>query len=182
MPPPIQVVLAAYDPAWPSAAGYAEQLRAAVRELVAVHHIGSTAVAGLEAQPIIDLMPLARSLSDLDDARGRIAALGYRWHGEYGISGRYCTLDDAATGVRLVRLHCFRVGSAHAVRHLAFRDYPRAFPEVARDDAAEKRRARALFPDDSYAYGDVKSAWIRKTEAAALAWYAATDVGAGASG
>jgi GrpB-like predicted nucleotidyltransferase (UPF0157 family) len=55
MPPPIPVVLAAYDPEWPKAADLLSvKLRALGLLLVAVHHIGSTAVPGLCAKPIID--------------------------------------------------------------------------------------------------------------------------------
>ena len=179
MPLPIPVVLAPYNPDWPrQAARHGEALRVLGSVLVHVHHIGSTAVPGLAAKPIIDLMPLVRSLSALDRERARIEAIGYAWHGAYGIPGRrYCTLTDEA-GVRAVQFHCFRAASPRAIRHLAFRDYLRAFPEVARAYEAEKRRARALHPDDSHFYTDEKSAWIRTTEATALAWHAERNVGA----
>jgi len=157
------------------AARRAEELRALGATLVAVHHIGSTSVPGLEAKPIIDLMPLVTSLADLDRDRGPVEALGYRWHGELGIAGRrYCTLEDAG-GRRLVQLHFFAGDSPQVRRHIAFRDYLRAHPEAAAAYAAEKRRARDLHPDDTHAYTDEKDAWIRRTEAAALAWFGERD-------
>src|SRR5215468_7624787 len=138
MPKPIPVVLAAYDPEWPRmAARRADELRALGATLVTVHHIGSTSVPGLAAKPIIDLMPLVTSLADLDRDRGRVEALGYRWHGELGIAGRrYCTLSDA--GGRLVQLHFFAADSAQVRRHIAFRDYLRVHPEAAAAYEAEK--------------------------------------------
>ena len=71
----IPVIMAAYNPAWPQmAAGYAEQLRVLGPVLMTVHHIGSTAVPGLAAKPIIDLMPLVTDLADLDRQRGHMEA------------------------------------------------------------------------------------------------------------
>jgi GrpB-like predicted nucleotidyltransferase (UPF0157 family) len=173
MPPPIPVILAPYNPDWPQmAAGYAQQLRVLGSALVIVHHIGSTSVPGLAAKPVIDLMPLVTDLANLDRERGHIEALGYEWHGEFGIAGRrYCTLS-AETGIRAVQLHFFQADSPHVERHIAFRDYLRAHPVVAAAYQNEKRRARDLHPNDSHAYTDEKSAWIRKTEATALIWYA----------
>jgi len=144
---------------------------------VTVHHIGSTAVPGLAAKPIIDLMPLVTDLADLDRERGRLEALGYDWLGELGIPGRrYCKRDDE-TGTRIVQLHFFQADSPHVERHIAFRNYLRAHREVARAYETEKRRARDLHPDDSHAYTDEKAAWIQKTEATALIWFAEQSPG-----
>ncbi len=172
MPPPIPVFLAEYNPEWPKiAAKHAERLRALGPILVTVHHIGSTAVPGLGAKPIIDLMPLVTVLADLDRLRYRVQALGYNWHGELGISERrYCTFSDE-TGSRVAQLHFFEANSSHVERHIAFRDYLRAHLHVAREYENEKRRARKLYPDDSHAYTDEKAAWIQATEARALLWF-----------
>jgi GrpB-like predicted nucleotidyltransferase (UPF0157 family) len=169
MPLPIPVILAAYNPEWPRmATGHAERLRALGSIIVSVHHIGSTAVPGLAAKPIIDLMPLVTDLASLDGERLRVEALGYNWHGELGISGRrYCTLSNEA-GMRIVQLHFFQADSPEVWRHIAFRDYLRAHAEVAAAYEGEKRRARDLHPNDSHAYTDEKSAWVRDTEAKAL--------------
>ena len=174
MPPPIPVILAAYDPAWPRlAAAHGRRLQAALGSaLVIVHHIGSTSVPGLAAKPIIDLMPVVSDLSELDRLRERIEALGYGWHSELGMAGRrYCTLDDQ-TGARAVQLHVFQANSPHVERHIALRDYLRAHPEIARAYENEKRRAQSLHPDDSHRYSEEKAAWIRDAEVKALNWYA----------
>jgi GrpB-like predicted nucleotidyltransferase (UPF0157 family) len=66
MPLPIPTVLAAFNPEWPQiASAHADRLRTLGSILVTVHHIGSTAVAGLAAKPIIDLMPLIDDLVTL---------------------------------------------------------------------------------------------------------------------
>ncbi len=176
MPPPFPVILADYDPGWPRlAAGHAERLRVLGSTLVVVHHIGSTAVPGLAAKPIIDLMPLVTDLAGLDRKRPQVEALGYDWHGELGIAGRrYCTLSDKA-GKRTVQLHFFSADSPQVARHVALRDYLRAHPDAARAYGDEKRRARDLHPDDSHAYADEKAPWIREAESKALAWVSGRD-------
>ena len=174
MPPPIQVQLMPHDPSW---AGFAslesEGLRSVIGpSLVVVHHIGSTSISGIVAKPIIDLMPVVTSLSELDEHRHEIEALGYEWWGELGIEDRrYCTKSDATTGRRLVQLHCFVEDSPHIIRHLAFREYLRAHQEIAMAYEQEKRRCQAQYPNDSHAYGDCKSAWIAEIEKAALTWW-----------
>ena len=173
MPEAFPVILAAYNPDWPQmAARHAERLRVLGPALVTVHHIGSTAVPGLAAKPIIDLMPLVTDLAGLDRERSRVEALGYKWHGELGIpERRYCTLNDV-NGTRIVQLHFFEADSSQVKRHIAFRDYLRAHPETAGAYETEKRRARDLHPNDPNAYCDEKAGWIKKTEALALVWFA----------
>ena len=173
MPPPIPVILAPYNPEWPQiAASHAERLRVLGSILVTVHHIGSTSVPGLAAKPIIDLMPLVTDLAKLDRERRCVEALGYNWHGEFGISGRrYCTLSDEV-GIRIVQLHFFNADSSQVERHIAFRDYLRAHPDTASAYEKEKRRARDLHSNDSHAYTDEKAPWICDTEAKALIWFA----------
>ena len=169
------VVLKPHDPAWArTAARETKRLRQALGgNLVIVEHFGSTSVAGIAAKPVIDLMPLVADLGALDRDRSRIEALGYEWFGEFGISGRrFCTLTGP-DGARLIHLHAYQIGDAEIGRHIAFRDYLRAHPPIARDYELEKRRAAALHPNDSLAYNEEKDAWIMTHEALAIAWLAA---------
>lgn len=175
---PISVNLVSYNADWPEMAReFSARLNALDDVLGIVHHIGSTSVCGMVAKPIIDLMPLITDIEALDAKREIVEALGYIWHGEYGVEGRrFCTLADK-DGNRVAQLHFYALGSPHARRQLAFRDYLRAFPDVAASYVVEKQRACALFPDDSTAYSAEKGAWIREVEAKALDWFAKdTDV------
>jgi GrpB-like predicted nucleotidyltransferase (UPF0157 family) len=170
MPPPIAVKLHQYDPGWAEAArSEAERLTATIGQVViTVHHIGSTAIPGICAKPILDLMPVVRSHAELEVSRSVIEKLGYAWWGEYGLPGRrYCTLDDQVTGERKVQLHCYEQTALEIARHLAFRDYLRSRPDLARAYEAEKTRCAELHPLDSHAYNDCKGTWIRRIEAEA---------------
>ena len=140
--------------------------------LVDVQHIGSTAIPTIRAKPIVDLLPVVASLARLDDTRGRIQALGYFWWGEYGIARRrFCTLQDRESGRRVVNAHFFAQEDPEIERHLAFRDYLLAHPEVARAYEAVKVRAAALQSDDVNRYNDEKAPWIRATEPQAIDFY-----------
>jgi GrpB-like predicted nucleotidyltransferase (UPF0157 family) len=173
MSPTSAVELQPHSPAWAAlAAREAGRLAGALGEerLLAVHHIGSTAIPGIRAKPIVDLLVEVRSLAAFDEAADRVRDLGYDWRGEHGIpERRYCTLDEAASGRRLVHLHGFVAGSLHVERHLAFRDHLRAWPEKAKAYEAEKLRCRALWPNDRRAYAAAKAAWIDTVEREALA-------------
>jgi GrpB-like predicted nucleotidyltransferase (UPF0157 family) len=171
MPAPIPVELDPHDPAWANQARQeAARLMAATgAAIVSVHHIGSTAIPGIRAKPILDLMPVVESLMALQEARPAIEALGYVWWGDYGLPGRrYCTLDDSQTGRRKAQLHCYEQGSPEIARHLAFRDHLRSHPDLARAYDAEKTRCRDQHPLDSHAYSDCKAAWISRIEAQTL--------------
>ena len=87
MPPPIKVELIPHDPRWALGADLeAKELLAAIGPcLLTVHHIGSTAIPGIHAKPILDLMPVVSCLSELDTRRREIEALGYEWWGELGL-------------------------------------------------------------------------------------------------
>lgn len=92
-------MLAPHDPQWAArAAALVAELRAAAPVFAALHHIGSTAVPGLVAKPVIDLLGEVADLAALEAARPALEAAGWRWRGENGVVGRrYFTLDDPQT-------------------------------------------------------------------------------------
>src|SRR5687768_1450423 len=121
MLPPYSVRLLPHDPQWAEQASQeaARILEAVWPAIIEMHHVGSTAIPGISAKPIIDLVGVGPSLPKVEAARLRIEALGYAWHGEYGLVGRrFCTLSDAQTGLRRFHLHCYASGDPSIHRHL----------------------------------------------------------------
>ena len=140
--------------------------------LITVHHIGSTSIPGIMAKPIVDLIPVVSDLASLDRTMPRVEALGYECLGEFGLPGRrYCRRDDPLTGRRACQVHCYADGWPEIDRHLAFADYLRAHPAIAKDYEAEKVRAATLHPGNTLDYNDAKNDWIKRVERDALHWW-----------
>ena len=154
-----------YDPQWVT--NYVTEAGAIAQALgdvaVRIHHIGSTAVPGLSAKPVIDMLLEVASLSDLDKLDHVMVDLGYRPRGENGIAGRryYTKGGDARTH----HLHAFVVGDAPIQRHLAFRDYLRVNPDVCAEYAAIKRAAALACDNDAAVYSQLKNDFIATHEA-----------------
>lgn len=168
---PQHVTVTAYDPRWPQlyereAAAISAALGGA---LATIHHIGSTAVPGLAAKPIIDIMPVVHSLAAPTPARGALEALGYEYLGEFGIPGRRY-LRRGGDERHASGAHLRRGGRENIARHLAFRDYLRAHPDVCAEYAALKRALAARYPYDIEGYCDGKADFVKKYESLALAW------------
>lgn len=144
-------------------------------EGLAIHHIGSTAIPGILAKPIIDMLVEVTSLEGLDRNAATLEARGYESLGEFGIPGRRYFRKDNAHGVRTHQIHAFASGSSHLRRHLAFRDYLRAFPDIARSYSELKRGLAATCGDDIEAYIAGKDPFIKAIEQDALRWKAFTS-------
>jgi GrpB-like predicted nucleotidyltransferase (UPF0157 family) len=165
-----------YSPEWPSEfRREAERLKMLLGdELVTVHHIGSTSVPGLAAKPILDLLPLARDITHIDDRTAMLQEAGYQAWGEYGLPGRrYFTKDRGAH--RTHNVHIYQADDPDVDRHLAFCAYLRGHERARNEYEALKREVYAHHPGDIAAYNAGKNAWIKRVEQLALEWYRQRD-------
>jgi GrpB-like predicted nucleotidyltransferase (UPF0157 family) len=170
---PIEVV--DYDPRWPSTF---ETLRApvagALGDLVsAIEHVGSTAVPGLAAKPIIDIDVLLKSAADLPLAIGRLASLGYVHRGDLGVPGREAFATPS--GLPAHHLYVCPQESQQYLHHLALRNYLRAHPSEAAAYGNLKRSLAACFRDDRTSYIEGKSEFIESLLRRALVSPPASD-------
>lgn len=165
------VVVVEYDPQWP--ARY-EQEKASILEalgewIVAISHVGSTAVPGLGAKPIIDIMA---AISRLDLVRECIEPLGclhYEYLGEYGIPDRHYFRKppESNAATRTHHLHMVEHSSGFWERHLLFRDYLRAHPKTALEYYNLKKALSIQYGTDRAAYTDAKTEFIEAVVARA---------------
>ena len=97
-----------------------------------LYHCGSTAIPGIVAKPIIDIVGTVAFLDEIDDAQKKLENLGYKYKGEYGIKGRrYSTLYDEKEEFGFCHLHIFKEESKEFFDHLNFRDTLRLDREAA---------------------------------------------------
>jgi GrpB-like predicted nucleotidyltransferase (UPF0157 family) len=183
----VRVTLSEYDPGWPHRfAAFAADLRRSLLDrgpgrLVAIHHIGSTAVPGLAAKDVIDIQVSVESPSPVrpfepvEPLREAIEVLGYRWHPDNPDGRkRFFSLDDGDR--RLVNLHVRQHGEFSAQAALLLRDLLRA-DEAARSryEATKRSLAERDWPtvdDYAEAKGDTVWALLRDADvwAARTAW------------
>ena len=149
-----------YDPSWPGRFG-AEAARLA--EIVAgleLHHIGSTAVPGLAAKPIIDMM------AEVDDLDEFVPALvergGYQCPAAYNatLTGRRWLCRPSAAH-RTHHLHLV-ADPDELTRHLHFRDTLRNDPQLASEYAALKRDLAERMAEDREGYTAAKAAFVKQ--------------------
>jgi GrpB-like predicted nucleotidyltransferase (UPF0157 family) len=146
------VVVVDYDSAWPE---LFQQLRMPVWSVVqdvavSIEHVGSTAVPGLAAKPIIDMSVIVASEREVPVAIARLATLGYVHLGNLGIEGReaFRRSDGSPPHNLYVCPQC----SLGLENQLAVRDYLRTHPETARVYGELKTRLAREFPHDIDSY------------------------------
>ena len=164
---PVEIV--PYDAAWPTSFEMERtRLLDAIRPWLAgpIEHIGSTAVLGLAAKPVVDIMAGVESLVA---SRPAIAVLETR---EYcyapyrtDVMHWFCKPSPA---FRTHHLHLVPVGSRRWIEQLAFRDYLRANPDAAMEYAALKWRLADAHRFDREAYTDAKAPFVERVLKAAL--------------
>jgi GrpB-like predicted nucleotidyltransferase (UPF0157 family) len=173
------VAVVPYDPAWPASfAQERDHLRACLpRDLVGrIEHYGSTAVPGLAAKPIVDVLV---EVADLEETKRRIAPVleaqgyDYFWRPSWGDDGPpfYAWFIKRDAGGR--RTHHVHMVEAHFEHwdRLLFRDYLVRHPDVAREYGELKMRLSERHGEDRVAYTEAKTAFIVAVTARAKEYF-----------
>lgn len=171
-----QIQIVDYDPLWRQEfKEEAKKIRKILgKNCVTVNHIGSTAVKGMPAKPIIDIMPVVKDINAVDALNAEFEKLGYECCGEYGIKGRryYRKGGDNRTH----HVHIFEItDKENTDRHLAFRDYLLAHPDKAKEYGELKKKLAVEYMDDSESYSQGKSDFVTRLEEEALIWHKKTQ-------
>jgi len=137
--------------------------------LVEIHHIGSTAIPGICAKPVIDILPVVKDISKVDELNEVFEAKGYEARGEFGLPGRRYFIKGEPE--RTHHIHIYQEGNPEIIRHLAFRDYMRYHPMEAKEYSELKEKLAQEYADNRDAYIDGKDAFVKERERRALLWW-----------
>ena len=170
-----KVTVSPYDEEWVSLfEEEANKLKGLLGEqAVEVHHFGSTAVPGMIAKPIIDILLVVRDISLIEAYNADLEAFGYEAKGENGIPGR--RFFQKGGDHRTHHLHVYQAGSPEIERHLAFRDYLRTHLVAMKEYGKLKEQLSQQFPFDIESYINGKEELASKIQGAALEWYRALN-------
>ena len=127
-----------------------------------IQHVGSTAVPGLAAKPIIDFAVELASPEAIACCRQPLLDLGYVDRGDAGDEGGYLFVKECAPGVRTHHLHLVTVDDPQWRNYLRFRDALRSDATLRAEYAALKQALQRRFADDRPGYMAAKDAYVRR--------------------
>jgi GrpB-like predicted nucleotidyltransferase (UPF0157 family) len=155
--------IAPYSEAWPrNFVEIQSQLRLIfIEPSIEIEHIGSTAVPGLCAKPVIDVLVGAHSLARIEAGIANLAAAGYAYISKYELEipmRRYFVKPESE--LPRVHIHAVRKDSEIWNAHLGFRELLRADAKKREAYAQLKLELASLHKDDKAAYTEAKAPFI----------------------
>jgi GrpB-like predicted nucleotidyltransferase (UPF0157 family) len=156
-----RVRLTAYRPSWKRAfEREAAKLRSALgTRILRIEHVGSTAVKGMDAKPIVDLMAAVPNLAEAVHLQDDLTAVGYRRFDEDDVPGRLFFTKGKGI-MRTHHLSLAEPASTYWQRQLLFRDHLRAHPEAVDSYNHLKRDLAQRYPTDRVSYTAGKHEFI----------------------
>jgi len=137
--------------------------------LLLTEHIGSTAIPGIKAKPIIDIMIAVSNLACVADFIPEMELLGYEHRGEAGIPGRQYFRREADS-IGGYHVHIYQLGHAAITQALNFSEYLRTHPDRAQAYSHLKEGLAKKFRNDRAMYTESKTDFIEETNRLAAAW------------
>jgi GrpB-like predicted nucleotidyltransferase (UPF0157 family) len=156
------VRLEAYSPAWADA--YAEE-RGRIQSVLAdrilgIEHVGSTAIPGICAKPIIDIAVAVPTLSSAEEFAPVMATIGYDYAGDGGVPGH--RIFGRGPRVRTHLMHAVVANGEEWRNYLAFRNALLNDDALAKEYDSLKRALAAQFPNDRPSYTSAKGRFIER--------------------
>lgn len=139
-------------------------------DAVDIQHIGSTAIQGIKAKPMLDIMVGVESFDTLDDIYPKLDENGVYKSSTQPLTGIVlCAVKNhRESDIVLCNLHIVIMGSEQWNNHIVFRDYMNSFPEKAAAYEKLKIELAKRYPDDRDAYCNGKDKFIKACISEAL--------------
>jgi len=157
-----KVIVVPYDKGWKAEfERIRDELIAALGgHVLAVEHVGSTSVEGLNAKPIIDIDIVIKDYDSFECVKDKLEQIGYTYEGDQGIKDRQAFKYADKEHLMKHHLYVCPEYSQELKRQIAFRDYLRSHPEDRDWYAAVKILAAKHYPEDIDSYMSAKGPCI----------------------
>lgn len=138
------------------------------KKLITITHIGSTAVPGLVAKPVVDILIIVNDINELDELNPLFEQENYECRGEDGVAGRRFFYKKDGS----VHVHAFDESNHEKIEALiSFYDYLKDNPDVAREYGELKLALAKKYPNDIKKYKKGKEAFTKEIQEKAIQWY-----------
>lgn len=160
-------VVIPYDIAWPALYERESEALRSIPDISGIEHFGSTAVPGLSAKPIVDILVGISEFNLSKNQQRCLVAMNYEGFGEQGVPGRFHfrKRGSAAFNLAVTLLHGPLWND-----NILLRDYLRSHPQVAREYGEQKRHAIASGANRLLSYSESKAAFVAALMAKARNW------------
>jgi GrpB-like predicted nucleotidyltransferase (UPF0157 family) len=154
-----------YDPNWKNKFILEAKIIKSIfsNEILSVHHIGSTAIPGISAKPIVDVLVEVNSIDKIDDYNTKMVKRGYIAKGESGIPNRRLFIKESED-FRTSHIHIFEKGNSEIKRLLNFRNFMIAHPKEAKKYSQLKESLAQEYPENINGYIDGKDKCVKKID------------------
>ena len=161
-----------YDPHW---VGQFEILKKFLAEIfgskaLQIEHVGSTAIPGMKAKPVIDIFVIAEKMEDFLSEKEKMAAASYEWGNDFIGPNTLLFYKYGPDGEKCENIHVCEKTSPNVRRFLIKRDFLRAFPEKAKEYSDLKEKISHIHPNDYASYKVAKAPFLDQIEPEAYAW------------
>ena len=136
--------------------------------IIDIHHIGSTAMPGIKAKPVIDILVEVKDIEAVERYNNKMEELGYEAMGEHGIPKR--RFFRKGGNKRTHHIHIFQVGNEEIERHINFKEYLIAHPDKAREYSKLKEKLANKYTYDAENYTNSKSDFIKEIDRKIKLW------------
>jgi len=159
-----RVGVVSYNPNWKKMyKEESEKIKNILNDIIIdIHHIGSTAIPGIKAKPVIDILVEVKDIEAVDQYNHKMEELGYEVMGEYGIPKRRFFRKGGNN--RTHHIHIFQVGNEEIERHINFKEYLIAHPDKGREYSKLKEKLTNKYTHDVENYTNSKSDFIKEID------------------
>ena len=165
-----RVGIVSYDPNWKDMyKEESEKIKNVLSDIIIdIHHVGSTAIPGIKAKPVIDILVEVKDIEGVDQYNYKMRELGYEVMGEYGIPKR--RFFRKGGNKRTHHIYIFKVGNEEIERHINFKEYMIAHPDKGQEYSKLKEKLANKYTYDVENYTNGKSDFIKGIDRKAKLW------------